>query len=649
MKLIQAKDMDLIKSIAKLSISPDGGTLAFCLEHTCIEENCYHSYLCTFELGSGRMHRLAGSSQVTSYCFDKDGMLIFPCDFGHGGSGSNTESTEFWKADPSLETVEKAFTLPLAQAQAGLLSGDRFVISAPWDMELEKLKAEGDEEAIRAHQCREILVCDEYPYRIDGQGYVNKKRQRLYEYNSAVDALRPITPSSFQQHAYVADGGRLYVLGEDYEVCTSQRYSVYCWDGVTFSLYAEGRYMFTDLAASGGKVYASTDTLPDDIEAYVYAAGEGDRELKAVFKTAHSLFNHISTDISGGFGCEFLALDGRLYYTMQDRKGVFLSVHDGGSETRISPEGVDILHFTVSGDGRVFAAGLPAFGSAELFEIFPDRAVLLSSFGKTELGEFDFVRPEHLVFISSDGCEVDGWVVPPANRKPEKRYPAILNIHGGPQLRFYGGLNLAHQLWAAEGYYVMYCNPHGSIGDTAHFSDLRQKYGTIDYEDIMLFVDTVLKQYPAIDEKRMGVTGISYGGFMTNWIITRSSRFAAAASQAGISDWVSLHAIDDLPGFDLAITGSMPWESIQEHWRISPLACAGDCKTPTLFIECGEDYRCPVEQGLSIFQSLLALGVPTRAVIINGETHCVFRLGKPLNRLRIFSEIMDWFNRYVLR
>lgn len=646
MKLIQVNDMDLIKSITNLGISPDGGTLAFCMESSCIAENCYHSCLCTYEIDCGRLHRLAGCCQIKSYCFDQNGMLIFSCDSESGRNGLE-EITEFWRVDPRTETVEKAFTLPLAHARASLLAGDRFVISAPWDLELERLKAAGDREAIRAHLSREVIVCDEYPYRIDGQGYVNKKRQRIYEYNISDCTLRPVTPSSFQTHDYAINGGRLYILGEDYEVGTAQAYSVYCWDGVTFSLCAAGRYMFTALAASDGKVYASTGTLPDDIESYVFAADEGSGELKAEFKTAYSLFNHISTDISGGSGREFLAVGGKLYYTMQNRKGVFLYLYDGGCVTRISPEGVDILHFTVSGDGRVFAAGLPAFGSAEVFEILPDRADPLTSFGETELGQFDFVRPEHLVFTGSDGCEMDGWVVSPAHLKPGKRYPAILNIHGGPQLRFYGGLNFTHQLWAAEDYYVLYCNPHGSIGDTAHFSNLRQKYGTVDYDDIMLFTNTALKQYPAIDEKRMGVTGISYGGFMSNWIITRSSRFAAAVSQSGISDWISLHATDDLPGFDLTITGSMPWESIQEHWRISPLAYAGNCKTPTLFIECGEDYRCPVEQGLAMFQSLLALGVPARAVIIRGETHCVFRLGRPLNRLRIFSEIMDWFHKYI--
>lgn len=641
---VHLKDMDRIKSISNLNISPCGDVLAFCLECTCIPENRYKTYLYSYELKSGNIRRISCSDQIQSYCFDQNGMLIYTY-----GSSEEKEalvsSTEFWTADPLAGEEQRAFTLPLDHAKISFLSDDRFVISAPWDLELEKLRAAGDVQAINAHLSGAVIVCDEYPYRVDGLGYINKKRNRLYEFNRALDTLRPITPPTFRQHDYAAEAGRLYVLGEDYEVSTSQSHSVYCWDKDTFRLCASCKYMLSALAVSGSRIFASTDTLPEEMDSYVCTAVDG--EMKKEFRTVHTLFNHISTDFSKGTGCEFLAWNGALYYTMQNRKGVYLYRYADGCETRISSEGIDILHFTISPEGRIFAAGLPELGGPEIYEIYQDREVRITEFNKTELEGIDFVRPEHLVFRGSDGCEIDGWVVPPADYNSGKKYPAILNIHGGPQLRFYGGLNFFHQLWAAKGYYVIYCNPHGSIGDTAAFSDLRKKYGTIDYEDIMQFVDIVLSEYPSIDERRMGVTGISYGGFMTNWIITRSNRFAAAASQSGISDWISLHATDDLPGFDLTITGSMPWEDITEHWRISPLAYAGQCKTPTLFIECGEDYRCPVDQGLGMYQALIAQGVPSRTVIFNGETHCVFRLGKPLNRIRIFNEITDWFERYI--
>lgn len=645
MRLIHAENMDLIKSISDLCISPDGKFLAFCLESACVEENRYRSFLYSYELSSGRLHCLDGRDTIRNCFFDQNGMVIYTWDEPEDSALS--KSTKFWEADPVSGATGEAFSLPLPHARAALLKGERLVISAVWDLELEKLKAAGDERAVEAHLKGEIIVCDEYPYRIDGQGYVNKKRNRLYEYNRGDGSLVPVTPPDFQTHDYAVDEGRLYVLGEDYQISTAQRYSVYCWENRQFRLSAMGDYMFSALAVSGDRIFTVTDTLPDDVNSYIYTAKGGDRKLDARFKTRYTPFNLISTDFSRGIGREFMALNGSLYYTMQNRRGVCLYCRNGNREERISPEGTDILHFIISRDGRIFAAGLPELGGAEIYEIYPDRVVQLTAFHESGLGTFDLSRPEHLVFTSSDGSEADGWVVPPANYVPGNKYPAILNIHGGPQLRFYGGFNFAHQVWAADGYFVMYCNPHGSIGDTAQFSNLRKRYGTIDYEDIMKFVDTVLERYEAIDEKRMGVTGISYGGFMTNWIVTRSSRFAAAASQSGIADWISLHATDDLPGFDLTIAGSYPWEDIREHWRISPLAYAGRCSTPTLFIECGEDYRCPVDQGLSLYQALITQGIPSRTVILNGETHCVFRLGRPWARLRIMQEIMEWFDKYI--
>ena len=644
MGLICAENIDSIKNVSGVSVSPAGEMLAFCVFGTCMEKNTSESDLYVYELAGGILRRITECGYIWSFCFDKDGMLLYPI-CGSGGVNPSDKSTEFWRANPTTGATEKAFTVPLSGAKATLLAGTRFVVKAPWDLELERLLAEGDELAVAAHKNGDVQVCDELPYRIDGRGYVNKLRERLFEYNCESGALIPITPPTFQQIDYSVNGGCVYVLGEDYSVKSARAHSVYRWDGKTFTLCAPCSDMLCALAVSDGRIYAASEPLTE-VDSYLYTANEGE-ELKPEFKACHTLFNAISTDITSFGGREFYAKDGKLYYTMQNRKGVRLYLWENGRQTALSPDGVDILHFDIADDGRVFAAALPELGSAEVFELLPEKAVPLTAIGKTALAGFTFTKPEHLVFESSDGCEIDGWVLKPAGFTPEKRYPAILNIHGGPQLRYYGGFSFEQQNWAAHGYFVMYCNPHGSIGDDPQFSNIRQKYATIDYDDIMRFVDTVLVRYPQIDEKRMGVTGISYGGFMTNWIVTHNSRFAAAASQAGISDWVGLHATDDTPGFDYTITGSMPWENTEEHLRISPLIYAASCKTPTLFIESGDDYRCPVDQGLGMYQALMELGVPTRAIILRGETHCVFRNGKPRNRVRISREILDWFNKYI--
>ncbi|MDD4078523.1 MAG: S9 family peptidase, partial [Eubacteriales bacterium] len=224
----------------------------------------------------------------------------------------------------------------------------------------------------------------------------------------------------------------------------------------------------------------------------------------------------------------------------------------------------------------------------------------------------------------------------------------ILDIHGGPKTVYGEVFFHEMQYWANAGYFVFFCNPRGSDGRGNEFADIRGKYGTIDYDDLMAFTDAVLAKYPGIDQERVGVTGGSYGGFMTNWIIGHTDRFRAAASQRSIANWVSMGFTSDIGFyFEEDQVSTTPWQDIDKVWWHSPLKYADKVSTPTLFIHSEEDYRCWLAEGLQMFTALKYFGVEARLCMFRGETHELSRSGKPKHRIRRLREITDWFDKHL--
>jgi dipeptidyl aminopeptidase/acylaminoacyl peptidase len=272
-----------------------------------------------------------------------------------------------------------------------------------------------------------------------------------------------------------------------------------------------------------------------------------------------------------------------------------------------------------------------------------------TSFNENVFNELHVSKPLPLSVQHHDRI-TDGWVLLPPNFDQDKSYPAILVIHGGPKT-VYGEVYVHEmQLWANEGYVVMFSNPVGGDGGGNEFADIRGEYGTRDYDDLMCFVDEVLKAYPNIDAQRLGVTGGSYGGYMTNWITSHTTRFKAAATQRSICNWTSFYGVSDIGHYFVKDQVQADLHKPLDHnalWNNSPLKYVTQVKTPTLVVHSKLDYRCPIDQGYQWFASLKLLGVPTKMVMFHNENHDLTRSGKPKARLHSYKEILDWFNTYL--
>ena len=256
-------------------------------------------------------------------------------------------------------------------------------------------------------------------------------------------------------------------------------------------------------------------------------------------------------------------------------------------------------------------------------------------------------QPDPLNLTAGDH-EVHGFILKPMDFEAGKKYPVIFDIHGGPKTVYGPVFYHEMQYWANHGYYVIYCNPRGGESRGNEFGYICGRFGTIDYDDIMAFCDEALKAYPDMDEKHMGVTGGSYGGFMTNWIIGHTNRFAAAASQRGIANFVSMEGTSDIGTLFaerqiLATTHT----NLEKMWNQSPLKYADRCTTPTLFIHSEEDYRCWMVEALQMYSTLIHHGVPTRLCLFHGENHELSRGGKPKGRIRRLQEITAWMDKYL--
>ena len=272
----------------------------------------------------------------------------------------------------------------------------------------------------------------------------------------------------------------------------------------------------------------------------------------------------------------------------------------------------------------------------------------LTGFNDGLLSRLSLSEPERFEFEASDGQRIEGWVLRPGGLREGERCPAILDIHGGPKSKFGCSLMFEHQLYAAEGYAVVYLNPRGSDGYGQDFADIRGIYGTRDYEDIMEAVDHVLAAHDFIDPDRLGVTGLSYGGFMTNWIVTHTDRFRAAVSQNSISYWPSFYGTSDI-GFHFAPDqiGGDPWTNEAGYREKSPLTYAPRVSTPVMFIHSYEDYRCPIDQSIIFYTALKHLGKETRLVLFMEGSHVFRSLARPSIRKKRLKQMLRWFNDHL--
>jgi dipeptidyl aminopeptidase/acylaminoacyl peptidase len=313
----------------------------------------------------------------------------------------------------------------------------------------------------------------------------------------------------------------------------------------------------------------------------------------------------------------------------------------------------DVMSYTADAAAQKIAYVLSSattIGNLQVLDAASQAAPrALTSFNDDLLKDVGLTEPEEIWFTSFDGKRIQGWILKPPAFDPSKKYPLILQIHGGPHSAY--GNTFTHEFhWmAAKGYVILYTNPRGSSNYGQDFGNVIQyNYPGDDARDILAGVDEILKK-GYVDENRLGVTGGSGGGLLTNWIVTQTTRFKAAVSQRDISDWSNFWYTADFTLFTPTWFKKAPFEDPADFARRSPITRAAKIQTPLMFILGDEDWRTPpAAGGEELFRALKYLKRPTVMVRFPNENHELSRSGKPWHRVERLQHIVGWFDKYLM-
>ena len=661
MKAIELRDILNYRFLSNIRYAPGGQRAAFVVANANEEENSYEQRLWLYE--KGQLRQLTDLGKEGRFTWLDENRLLFPAVRSakeKKRAEGHEEFTSYYALDLRGGEALPFMTLPFAAGELKVLDENCFAVSATVDKRCPELYAADEEEKEKLRKQREedkdYEVLDELPWYFNGAGITNGQRDRLFLVQREPLTITPITQLPWDLLGFTVLGDELIYatnIRESKLQLMGFRLQARNWKTGEERLLCENEKLsFAGIEAVGQELWLfATEAKRFGLNEnnWVYRVDAQTGELSLLRAEEYSLYNSVGSDCRLGGGRGHVPGEGCLYHlTTREGDCPLYRMDSDGSDTPLIEKAGSIDAFDVSGKEALLIA-LYDMRLQELYraDLATGEISRVSHFNDEALAERYVARPQPLVTCSK-GTEIGGWVLLPKDYDPEKKYPAVFDIHGGPKTVYGPVFYHEMQLWASMGYFVFFCNPTGSDGRDNAFMDIRGKYGTVDYENLMDFCDAVLEAYPQIDRARICETGGSYGGFMTNWIIGHTDRFCCAASQRSISNWLSFWGTSDI-GFYFAPdqnAGDL-YESPEKLWERSPLAYAKNVKTPTLFIHSDEDYRCPLEQGMQMMASLLERGVETRMCLFHGENHELSRSGKPKHRLRRLQEITDWFEKHT--
>ncbi len=666
MKALSLDTFTSYQFLSGLRRGPEGD-LAFLGAKANVEANSYDRDLWA-KPKEGDAFQLTTDGKTGGFLWDGTHTLLFassrdPEQKKHLEAGE--EYTTFYRLDLRGGEAKKAFSVPLSASLEEKVGDGLYPLRVDWDLRFSKaytMKGAAKEELLKEKkEEKDYQVLDELPFYFNGQGYVNKHRDALFLYNETTDKLTRITKETFAVgSAHLSpDGTKVVFTGQNFTVKRKEKSGIYVYDlasGKTTQLLAPRVYEIYDALWWGEKILAlATDQkrygINENVQFYTLDPATGDMSLLAPYEDA--VASSVGSDCRLGGGDSWLVSGGKFYFiaTIRNASQVFCLEESGEIRPVYTQEGsVDCLDVA---NGTLYFIGMQDMKLQEIYawDEAKQERTQLTSLNQKVLENVYVAMPQKLTF-ENDNTDLDGWVLLPKDFDPQQSYPGILDIHGGPKTVYGEVFYHEMQFWANQGYFVFFCNPRGGDGRGNEFADLKGKYGTIDYSDLMAFTDKVLEKYPQIDKTRLCVTGGSYGGFMTNWIVGHTDRFCAAATQRSITNWVGFGFTSDIgeefarDQMGLGLKDNV-WNSMEKMWFHSPLKYLDQCVTPTLVIHSDEDYRCPISEGYQIYSALQQRGVETRMVIFHGENHELSRSGKPRHRIRRLKEITGWFEKHI--
>jgi dipeptidyl aminopeptidase/acylaminoacyl peptidase len=546
-------------------------------------------------------------------------------------------------------------------------------------------KAQRKKNAVRAGDTKtpdsehesDVHVISRAVYRRNDEGYLDPKRHGhiwLLQVPTASDELTSpvqLTSGNFDEGQLVwsHDGSHIYFLTERidepyYELPSTDIYSLPAAGGDPEKLATVPMDIGDLVLSPDGRKLAFHGSVAQPIRSYSQpdlwvmdvARDAKPRNLTADydFDMGSAVFGDNAAPRGGGGRTLYWSPDGRWLFDIVSKQGRTPLVRvdaRSGNIIEITRGDQAVLDFSVNSDASTVVALISSpVMIGDLFAISGGGTqARVTDFNRKLWSQLNLTAPEEVNYTSFDGKRIQGWIQKPPDFDPQKQYPLILNIHGGPHAAYGWVFDHEFQWMAAKGYVVLYINPRGSTSYGQEFGNLIQyHYPGDDYRDLMVGVDELLKR-GYVDQKKFGVTGGSGGGVLTNWTITHTDRFAAAVSQRDISNWASWWYTADFTLFQPNWFKAPPFEDLQDYNNRSAITFVKNIHTPVLFVLGDSDYRTPQDSGgEQLFRALKYMKRPTAMVVFPRETHELSRSGEPWHRIERLEHIVGWFDKWIM-
>ena len=636
----------------ELVLAPDGKKLAYTIKQPHAASNGYIVHVYLLDLDTDATQRLtSGTSSSTSIAWSRDSASL-----AYSYQDSDGASVRVWSLASSTERV-----YPVDGPAMGSLDWSqdgRKLVGVRWT-HMRHPEDRGPAPGIPAPT---IKVVRRLRYKQDGSGWTHDRFTQIWVLDLETADLAQVTHSEcdFSSPKWSQTGTQLAFVGMAREQNTSLGYGQ-----IFISNFpgGEARLLLPDWQGTAISPAWSPDDKHIAFAGHNYPPPVNRRNFWQPYLadvssgTAVKLGEDIDDEV-GNYGIsdqrkslsnvtvKWAPGDKYIYYLLTEQGSTSLYRIDtsGKYERLISGDNVTFEYSPAAGDIAAFGQGDPT-NPGELF-LWNNGQIRKLTDLNPWLRDHKLSEPESYWYDGVDGAKVHAWVMKPIDYVEGRKYPTVVYVHCS---MFSWDFNHEFQMYTNAGYAVAYFNQRGTTAGYGQGWTRASEgdQGGKDYEEVMLGVDDLIKR-PYIDAARLGVTGGSCGGFMTNWIVGHTDRFAAAVTQRSITNQISFFGTSDIgPECTEGETATNPWKDLASSWRQSPIAYIENVTTPLLIVHSDEDYRCSLEQAEQMFAALRWLGKTVEMVIFEGENHGLSRGGRPGNRIERQRRILGWFQKYL--
>jgi dipeptidyl aminopeptidase/acylaminoacyl peptidase len=640
---ISVDDYFRIQDVADPQLSPDGNWVAFTVTTSCLEEDESKSRIWMVPAAGGEpIPMTAEDKSVFRPRWSPDGKyLAFLGEVKDGETQVWTLYRHGGDSQPLTDTVQGV------NAYEWSPDGKRMVLvlQDPKPEDLKKKEGEQDEEATPPP-----WVITRRQFKQDYVGYLDSRRTHLYVLDVESQEMTQITSGDYNDSQPVwSPDGRWIAFTSNRTTDPDSNYNTDIWV-VAADSTDKGRSSLTQVTSNPG-TDASPSYSPDgkwithvsttDTEAMLYATSH-----LALTPARGGELRVLTGELDRNVLAPRFSPDSRSILFILESSGEQSLVQipvDGGAVKSLAGGPRSVSDFAMGANGVIAAMISGPHLPPEVFLLSGDQLHQLTHTNDELLGSINLGEVEHVQFASRDGTEIEGFIVKPPDFEAGVRYPTILLIHGGPMSQYDFAFNFEAQLLAGAGYLVVLPNPRGSTGYGQDFCvAIWQDWGGIDYEDVMAAVDDAIERGYA-DPERLGVGGWSYGGILTNHVITRTRRFKGAYSGAGSALYVVNYGHDEYQRWWEYELG-LPWQNRELWERLSPFYRVENIVTPTLIVGGEHDWNVPIINSEQLYMALKRLGKTTQLVVYPEEHHV---LSTPSYNKDFFERTLAWFSQYV--